>query len=79
MSIDIPEGQNDQKNLHINFEWELETISVIQRRMATKMSMNRELGDCKKFHDALGKIEEAHIAIREEWYLKFGKYPKRHM
>ena len=29
-------GTNDTKNTHIDFEWELETLAVVQRRMAQK-------------------------------------------
>ena len=68
---------NHHKNHHVNFEWELETLDIIQRRFAQKLSMNRELGDEPAFHAALGLIEQGSIAIRERWKVIFGEYPKR--
>jgi hypothetical protein len=72
-------GMNDRKNTHIDFEWELETLALVQRRMAKKLSMSRELGDCPTFHAALGLIEQGKIAMEEEWKRQFGEYPKRHL
>ena len=68
---------NDRKNTHINFEWELETLALIQRRFAKKLSMRRELGDCPEYHAALGLIEQGTIAIKEKWNQQYGEFPKR--
>ncbi|MDH3375345.1 MAG: hypothetical protein OEQ39_00040 [Gammaproteobacteria bacterium] len=73
------EGMNDRKNTHVNLEWELETLALVQRRMAKKLSMSRELGDVPAFHAALGLIEQGTIAIREEWKRRYGAYPARHL
>ena len=70
------DGQNDRKNTHITFDWELECLALIQRRMAKKLSMRRELGDEPTYHAALGLIEQGSIAIREHWKQQFGEYPK---
>ena len=68
---------NDLKNTHINFEFELELLSVFQTRMAKKLSMRRELGDCPQYHAAVNAIETASIAIREQWRGQFGEYPRK--
>jgi hypothetical protein len=75
----LADDTNDLKNTHINFEWELEALRVIQHRMAKKLSMSRELGDVPAYHAALGMIEQGSIAIREAWKFQHGEYPRRHM
>lgn len=62
----------------LNFEFELELLTVVQDRMIRKMHLRRVLGDNPRYHDYLNKIAYNTDMIREEWHSQFGEKPLRH-